>query len=216
MTIRNIAVAALGGTAAFALATAALAQATAPAAPAAAAPAAPPVTHGAPPAGVCIFSSQGAVTTSTVGKFVNTRMGQIIGVVNAELNTERTGIETEAKAIDAIRTTAAPDVLEKRTSDLQVRYNALQRKGQQRQREVEATEQKAFNRVATELDPLVRIAYQQKGCSLLLDRTAVLLGAPAMDITPAVVTALNAKLTQFTFDRERLDATPAAAQTPAR
>ena len=60
---------------------------------------------------------------------------------------------------------------------------------------------------------MVRAAYQQKGCALLLDRQAVLLGNPAMDITSAVVTALNAKLTQFTFDRERLDAT--AAATPA-
>jgi len=35
-----------------------------------------------------------------------------------------------------------------------------------------------------------------------------------MDITPAAITALNAKITQFTFDRERLDTQPAAA--PAR
>jgi outer membrane protein len=31
-----------------------------------------------------------------------------------------------------------------------------------------------------------------------------------MDITPQVVTALNAKITQFAFDRERLDQPQAA------
>jgi outer membrane protein len=208
MTLKIFAAATLAGVAATAVSTAAFAQAAAPAAAAA-----PAVTHGAAPAGVCIFNSQAAVATSTVGKFVDTRMKQIVGVVNAELTTERTAIENEAKAIDAAKATLQPDVLEKRSSDLQVRYNAFQRKGQLRQREIETTEQKAYNRVATELDPMVRAAYQQKGCALLLDRQAVLLGNPAMDITSAVVTALNAKLTQFTFDRERLDA--AAAATPA-
>jgi outer membrane protein len=213
MTFKILAAAALGGTAAIAISTVAFAQAAAPTATAAAA--APPVTHGAAPAGVCIFSSQGAVATSTVGKYVDTRMKQIVGVVNAELNTEKTAIETEAKAIEAGRATMQPDALEKRSSDLQVRYNAFQRKGQQRQREIEATEQKAYARVGTELDPAVRVAYQAKGCALLLDRQAVMLGNPSMDITPQVVTALNGKITQFTFDRERLDAAPATAAAPA-
>jgi hypothetical protein len=41
-----------------------------------------------------------------------------------------------------------------------------------------------------------------------------------MDITPSVVTALNGKITQFPFDRARLDqqvggAAPPVTQTPA-
>src|SRR5205085_7224714 len=82
-------------------------------------------------------------------------------------------------------------------------------------RELQATEQKALNRIGTEMDPLVRTAYQQKGCSLLVNRQAVVIGNPAMDITPAVVTALNAKITQFAFDRERLDQTATAAAPAA-
>jgi outer membrane protein len=47
------------------------------------------------------------------------------------------------------------------------------------------------------------------------------LANPAMDITQQVVTALNGKITQFAFDRERLDAAaptaaaPPPTQTPA-
>jgi outer membrane protein len=41
---------------------------------------------------------------------------------------------------------------------------------------------------------------------------------PQMDLTSAVVTALNGKLTQFAFDRTRLDtpqaSAPAVTQTP--
>ena len=44
---------------------------------AAAAPAAPPVSHGPVLAGVCILSLDGAIGGSTVGKYVQTRLGQI-------------------------------------------------------------------------------------------------------------------------------------------
>jgi outer membrane protein len=66
---------------------------------------------------------------------------------------------------------------------------------------------------------MIRQAYQQKGCSVLLQRNAVVLANPAMDITPQVMTALNGKITQFAFDRERLDqavTTPTAAAAAPR
>ncbi|MET0271471.1 MAG: OmpH family outer membrane protein [Phenylobacterium sp.] len=176
--------------------------------------AAPAVTHGAPVPGMCIVSVEAAIGNSTVGKYVDTRMQQIVGAVNAELNGEKTAIENEGKTLQASGTSLDRTVLEQRSAALQVRANALQRKAQLRDREVSATEQKAVGRIGQEMEPLIRTAYQQKGCSILLNRQAVVIASPAMDITPAVVTALNAKLTQFAFDRERLDQA-APAQTPA-
>lgn len=185
--------------------------AQAPAAPAAAA--APAVTHGAAVPGLCTLSVENAIGASTVGKYVNTRLQQLIAQVNAELNAEKTAIDNDAKALDGQRATLDQNTLEQRASALQVRANSLQRKAQQRDREIQATEQKAVNRVGTEMEPLIRQAYQAKTCSVLINRNSVILGNPASDITPQVVTALNGKLTQFAFDRERLDqpATPAAA-----
>jgi Skp family chaperone for outer membrane proteins len=180
--------------------------------------AAPAVTHGAPVAGVCIMSVEAAIGSSTVGKYVDTRMQQIVGQVNAELNGEKTAIENEGKTLQSQGATLDRTILEQRSAALQVRANALQRKAQLRDREVSATEQKAVGRIGQEMEPMIRAAYQQKGCSVLLNRQAVVIANPAMDITPSVVTALNAKLTQFAFDRERLDqaaAAPPVAQTPA-
>jgi len=170
----------------------------------------PPVNHGAAVPGVCIMSIPGAIAGSTVGKYVDTRMQQIIQQVNGELNGERTAIENESKQLDSQRATLDRTTLEQRTAALQVRVNALTRKVQQREREVQATEQKALARVGQEMEPLIRQVYEQRQCSVLLNRDAIVLGNPAMDITPGVITALNAKITQFTFDRERLDQQPAA------
>lgn len=178
--------------------------------------AAPAVTHGPAIGGVCVLSVQGAIAQSTVGKHVDTRMQQIVQQTNAELNGERTSIENEGKTLDSQKATLDRTTLERRASDLQVRVNALQRKAQQREREIQVTEQKAVGRVGQEMEPIIRSVYQQRGCSLLVNREAVVIANPAMDITPNVVTALNAKITQFAFDRERLDAQAAPAATAAR
>ena len=172
---------------------------------AAAAPAAPAVTHGPAVPGVCIVSIENAIGASTVGKYVDTRIQQIVAQVNAELNAEKASIDTEAKALDAQRATLDQSALEQRAAALQVRANALQRKAQLRDREIQATEQKAVGRIGSEMEPMIRQAYQQRGCSLLVQRSAVVIGNPTMDITQLVITALNAKITQFAFDRERLD-----------
>ena len=201
--------AAASGVVAIAMSTSAMAQ-TAPAAPA--------ISHGAPIAGVCIFSSQRAVGSSAVGKAVDARLKTIIAQVNAELTGERTALDNEAKALEAKKATLDQGALEQQAAGLQVKANAWQRKGQLRQKEVEATEQKALSRVYQELDPAIKQVYQQRTCSILMDRESVLLANPAMDITDAVVVALDARIKTLTFDRERLDQPAAGAQalTPPR
>lgn len=182
-------------------------------------PAPPPVNHGAAITGVCILSLDGAIGSSTVGKYVQTRLQQISQQVQTELTSEQTAIQNEAKTLDAQKASLDPNVFEQKSASLQVRANALQRKAQLRERELQATQQKALARVGQELEPVIRSSYQQAKCSLLLQRDSVILANPAMDITPSVITGLNAKITQFAFDRERLDqapAAPAAAAQPAK
>ncbi len=208
MTFKSIGVLAIGAAAALSFASVAAAQTAAPKPAAAAAPMPNP---GPVIPGVCIFSKEGAIGTSTVGKYLQGRLQQIGTQVNAELNAERTAIENDAKALDAQKATLSQDQLEQRNAALQVRANAFQRKAQLRDREMQATEQKAVQRVLQEVGPILQGVYGQRGCGLLIDGNSVMGANPQMDVTPAVVTQLNAKLTQFPFDREHLDQQPAGA-----
>lgn len=209
MTIKALVAATCVAAITASMSTAAFAQAAAPAA------AAPTVTHGPAIPGVCVVSLEGAITTSTVGKYVQTRLQQIATQVQAELKAEEAALQNEAKTLEGQRATLDQNTLETRASALQVKANAFQRKAQLRERELGATQQKAIGRVGQELDPIIRQVYQSRQCSLLLNRDSVVIANPAMDISQPVVTALNAKITQFAFDRERLDQAVAPAQTPA-
>ena len=206
MTSRKLVAATAGVASALIFATTAFAQ-TQPAASAAA------VTHGSPIAGVCYLSTQEAISTSTVGKHVNTRMQQLIQQVNTELQPEQTVLENEAKAIETGRTTMDQNTLQTRATAWQTRLTNFQRLSSQRENELQATQQKAVARVLQEMDPVAKSVYQQRRCSILLDRSSVMLGNPAMDLTPAVIQGLNARIQTFAFERERLQqpaTTPAA------
>jgi Skp family chaperone for outer membrane proteins len=214
MTFKTLVAA--GSAVAVTLAGASAAVAQAPAAPTQ--PAAPAVTHGNPPPGVCVITARALVANSTVGKYVQTRLQTLGQQAQAEVSGENTGIENEAKTLEGQRASLDQTTFNQRYALLQVRQDALQRKVAQRREELAATEQKAFGRVLQEAQPSIRQAYQAKGCSILFNSDAVAfgLGNPAMDITPQVITGLNAKITQFAFDRERLDAQPQAAAAGAR
>ena len=202
MTSRKLGAAAIGAVAALTFASAASAQTAS----------APAVTHGAALTGVCYLSTQEALASSTVGKYVGTRMQQLITQVNTELQPEQTAIETEGKTLDTQRATMNAQTLQTRATAWQTRLQTFQRRGAQRQRELEATQQKAVARVLQEMDPIAKQQYQSRRCSILLDRESVLLGNPAMDLTSAVVSGLNGRIQQFTFERERLDAAAPAAR----
>ena len=179
-------------------------RAAAPAASAAAAAPQAALPQGPAIPGVCVFSEEAAVGLSAVGKFTAQRIQQLASQANAELGAEKTGIETDAATLQADKT-IADDVRQQRTLALNQRAQALQRKAEVRNRELELTNQKAIARISTEINPLLRQAYITHNCSVLLNGQAIIEASPSMDVTQEVVRQLDAKITQFPFDREHLD-----------
>lgn len=179
-----------------------------------AAPAAAPANSQVPvgPAipGFCVMSVSQAIGTSKVGQYVRSRMEQIVAQVKAELSPEENAINTEGKALETERATLTPAAYQARAQALSTKINAIREKADLRQREVKATEDKALNRISQELEPIAAQLYAQKHCSALIDKGSVMMANPDMDLTAQAVAALNARIQQFTFERERLDSATAA------
>ncbi|MFI4935175.1 MAG: OmpH family outer membrane protein [Caulobacterales bacterium] len=212
MTARSLLAAGAAAGALFALATTAGAQpaarpATAPGAPAAGSV---QVNSGPPITGVCIFTEPAALTQSTVGQAVRARLQQLVTQVNAELGPELTSLQADGRAFDARRGTMDEATMQKTAADLNLRAQNLQKLRDQRNQELDLTERKQLARIHAEVVPVLATVYQQRNCSLLLDGQAVLLGNPAMDLTSAVISGLNAKVQTLAFDREPLPAQTAA------
>ena len=203
--------------AALLCASAASAQAQRPAQPAAQAatpaPAARAFTLTNPgPAipGICVVNNNRVLAQSRVGRAYQQRMQQLTAAVRAELTPEETAIQTEGRTLEQQRGTLQQAQLQQRVTALQTRVNTFQARANQRARELEATEQRQIGRISNELQPVLNTVYGQRGCGILFDAAAVIAGNPAMDITSAVVTALDARISTITFERESLPQQPAA------
>ncbi len=199
---------------AFATAFAVFASSASAQTPPAAAAAAAPIRHGAAVPGVCFYNFERALASSDVGKAVAARINVIAKEVEVELTNEEKALTTDIQGFDRARATMTPDAAEQRASQLTIRRNALARKLDLRQRELQATRGKALDRIEQEMSPVVIATYQARSCAVLLTGSVVT-GNPQMDITDQVVTGLNAKIKTLTFNRERLDAPAPAAPTPA-
>ena len=202
MKIKTIAATVLAaGVASGAVAAPSRAQTT-PAAPIATGPAIP---------GICVLNNDYVLGGSAVGKFVINRLGQLKAQVDAELNGQGSSLQADAKALDTQRTTLSADQYGQKVAALQARDRDLQRLAQLRQRELQATQEKAFGVIGQQAEPIIRQAVGEKSCSILLNGAAVVVTNPGMDLSPLVVQRLDAKIQQFAFDREHLDTQAAGA-----
>lgn len=217
MTFKNLAVAAAALLTAISTAGAASAQARGarPAASAQARPAAAGATAITGPAlpGMCIFSSERAIGTSSVGKAAAARMVQIRGQVQAELSGEQTSLRNDVQAFQGKRASLTPQQVQQQGAPLEQRAQAFENKVGLRQREMEATSGKALNQIQQQLAPIVTSVSASRQCSVVLNGDGAVMAAnPAMDLTDAVVAQLNTRMSTINFDRENLANQPAAGR----
>ena len=90
-------------------------------------------------------------------------------------------------------------------------HQEAQQLEQTRQQELQYTQGLQIRAIAQAADPILVAVYQERGCGLLLDRSAVYIANPAMDITDVVIQRLNAALPSLSFNR-----TPVPVQAPAQ
>lgn len=67
---------------------------------------------------------------------------------------------------------------------------------------IQATRGKVMEQIGQQAQPLVNSTYNSHHCGLLLNRDAVLGGNTANDLTPEVVSGLDAKITALNFNLE--------------
>lgn len=154
--------------------------------------------------GLCMLSRPAVFANARVGVAATARLQQLAQIATTEVDNQRAAIVADEKALQAQQGKLAAADLQQRQQALAGRVRALQQLAAQRNREIEATREKALGRIATEMQPSVAQAYRAHGCGLLIDRNSVLGGNMANDLTATVVQALDAKITTITFERETL------------
>ena len=178
-------------TAAMLLPTAALAQQ----------PAATPLRHGAAIPGVCIYSFERVVAQSTAGQALAAGMQRLEEEVRAELTPYATTIQSEQQQLAQMQQSGQqPD--QARIQQYQQRLQEAGQLEQTREAELRYTQITQTQVLAQSLQPIVTALYQERNCSILLDRGSVLTANPEMDLTEVAVQRLNSTLPSMSFTRQ--------------
>lgn len=152
--------------------------------------------------GVCMMSQQAVLANAKIGQAATARLQVLAKTVQDDLLAEKATIEADARALGTQRATLKPADFQVKERAIQARAQALQQKGNVRNRQLEITREKALTRIANEAQPLIAGVYKARNCGLLLDRNSVMGGNMTNDLTGGIIEALDAKVTTITFDLE--------------
>lgn len=154
-------------------------------------------THGPAIPGVCVYFNQQLLAQSTVGQSVQTRMEQLAQEVQGELQPYGASIQSEILRLQ----NGGAAVTDADRQAVQARIQEAQQLEQTRENELRYTLSEQRRLISEAVEPILVAVYQERGCSILIDRESVFILNPVMDITSTAIERLNVALPSLSFNR---------------
>lgn len=158
-----------------------------------AAPATPP-QGGAPAARILMVDLRRVIAESKVGHDMQRQVESLNAQAANELKNEKAALQKEQVALQQQSAILAADVKARRIKEFETRVAAFQDKVQKRGGLIQGGVMKAQAQVEQSLGPILQGIMRERGATLLVDRSAVLLGPTAIDMTAVAIQRLDTKM----------------------
>ena len=159
-----------------------------------------PATESAAPSGptpapkILVIDRATILRQSAAGKDMIAQIDALTKSAETEFKGEDQKLRSDAAAFQQQAAVMAPDVRAARTRDIQGRQQALQKKVQDRQNQIQAGVYKARKLIEDTLGPILEQIMAERQANFLFDRNAVVLGTVDVDITGLAIQRLDLKL----------------------
>jgi len=183
--------------------------ATAPSALAAA-----PASGAAPAARIVVFDLNRAFQASKVGQSIAQQVVDLRKQAEAQFKSEVATLQRERAQIEAETAVLNASVKAQKENAWKARAMALQKKVDERGNLIQGGVIKARAQVEEALGPILKGLMQERQATVMLDRGAVLIAPPGLDVTPTVVQRLDLKMPTVKVELAPLP--PAYQQAAAR
>jgi Skp family chaperone for outer membrane proteins len=168
----------------------------------------------APVARILIFDLRRAVTASKVGQSIQEQVNALKKQAQAELNSEAQGLQRDKQALEQQSAILAADVKARRAKDFQARVAAFEKKLNARGQLIQGGLLKANQQVEQALGPILEGIMKERQASVMLDRGAIVIAPPGLDVTGVVVQRLDLKMPSVKVELAPLP--PGLAQAAAQ
>ncbi len=171
--------------------------------------AAPPPPGGAPTARILMIDMRRVMALSKVGQDIQRQVEALKQQAARDLNSEAAVLKGEETQLQQQAAILAPDVKARRIKDFQVRATAFQQRVQKRGGLIQGGVLKAQQQIEQALGPVLQGIMKERGATILLDRTSILLAPNSIDVTQLVIQRLDVKMPTVKVE---LTAPPAGVQ----
>ncbi|GAB4517692.1 MAG: hypothetical protein Tsb0010_01860 [Parvularculaceae bacterium] len=161
---------------------------------------------------ILIVNQAALLSQSQAGQNIAEQMAALQETVNGELQAEADAITKEAEDLQAQRDLVSEEVFLERARALAVRERSFPAFREVKLRELQLTQQRALAEIGRALQPILQEVVEQRGATLLLDRSAVMYNSADTDITADVMARLNENLTSVPLERVVLTREQSAQQ----
>jgi Skp family chaperone for outer membrane proteins len=146
---------------------------------------------------------------SKVGLDIQRQVEVLKQQASRDLNGEGAALKSEETQLQQQAAILAPDVKARRIRDFQARATAFQRKIQQRGGLIQGGVIQAQRQIEQALGPILQGIMKERGATILLDRSSILLAPNSIDVTQLVIQRLDMKMPAAKVE---LTAPPAGTQ----
>lgn len=158
----------------------------------------------APPV-ILVINRNTLLSESKAGKDIAEQAIALRETITKELKDEFDAIKKDEESLLAQQTLLAPEVLRQRAEELQVRGQNFDVHQQVKNREFQASVQKASAEIAKVLEPILTDLITARSATLMLDQSQVMFASPDIDVTAEVMKSLDDKLTKVKVERVKIE-----------
>lgn len=175
---------------------------------------APAAAQRVPAANIAVVDTNRVTSQCTACRAASTALqGQVTALrtrqqqLTASLQSEGTAIQTAVNALAGKQPDAA---LTARIRAVQAKEEAANQELARQQEQIRRNQQYVLQQIGARLTPIIQQVMERRGANLVIDASASLKTAPALDVTADVLAALNAALPSVSTTA------PAAPAAPTR
>ncbi|GGG93716.1 MAG TPA: outer membrane chaperone Skp [Oceanicaulis sp.] len=158
---------------------------------------------------ILVINEETILTESQVGQHIASQLEVIGREIQTELEAAAQPLTQENEALQAETSALSQEAIQQRP-DLMQRIQQLQQNAQQlerlrrvRQQELVLTERQALQPVLQTLQTVLQELVNERGATILLDRSQVVYAAESVDVTAAVIERLNQRIQTTPVTRVR-------------
>jgi len=153
-----------------------------------------PAPQAAPVPKILVIDRAALLRNSKVGQSIAQQVQAMTKQAETELKGENEALRREGAALQQQVAILAPDVKAQKIKAFEAKQAAFQQKVQMRQNQIRYGVAIAQRQVESVAGPIVQALMVRHGANLMIDRQAIVVGAPGLDVTPEAIGQLDQKL----------------------